>query len=193
MPAEPISPTDSQDSVPQAVPVWQRRWVVGALGAAAASAGLGLAWWNFSDQAADSEPVPGFWGLQWDTPGGAILQAASFRGRPLLINFWATWCPPCIEELPLINRFFHEHRANGWQVLALAVDRLAPVQSFLSKNPLDFPVGMAGLNGTDLGRALGNLTGGLPFSVVVGQQGGVLKRKLGRLTEADLGVWSRLK
>jgi thiol-disulfide isomerase/thioredoxin len=131
--------------------------------------------------------------MQWDTPQGGRVAMESFRGRPLLINFWATWCTPCVEELPLINDFYRQNKANGWQVLALAVDRLAPVQSFMQKLPLDFPVGMAGATGTELGRGLGNLAGGLPFSVVLSGGGLVLQRKLGRLTHEDLASWLRLK
>jgi thiol-disulfide isomerase/thioredoxin len=117
----------------------------------------------------------------------------SFRGRPLLLNFWATWCTPCVEELPLINDFYRQNKANGWQVLGLAVDKLAPVQAFLQKMPLDFAIGMAGLTGAELGRGLGNLAGGLPFSVVLGSDGMGAQRKLGRLTAADLASWVRLK
>lgn len=138
-------------------------------------------------------PVEGLWDLAWDTPQGTTLSMASFRGRPLLLNFWATWCPPCVEELPLINAFYQENKAKGWQVLGLAVDSLAPVQLFLKKMPLDFPLGLAGLSGAELGRNLGNLTGGLPFSVVLGADGQVLQRKLGRLKAADLAAWVRLK
>ncbi len=117
----------------------------------------------------------------------------SFQGRPLLVNFWATWCAPCVEELPLINDFYRQNKANGWQVIGLAVDKLASVQTFLQKMPLDFPVGMAGLGGTELSRALGNLVGGLPFSVVLGGDGSLMQRKMGRLTPADLSAWVRLK
>ena len=66
-----------------------------------------------------------------------MVKLADFRGKPLLINFWATWCPPCIEELPLINDFYVKNKANGWQVLGLAVDKPSSVQSFLKRMPLD--------------------------------------------------------
>jgi thiol-disulfide isomerase/thioredoxin len=131
--------------------------------------------------------------MQWDSPKGGIVRASSFRDQPLLINFWATWCPPCIEELPLIDTFYRENRTHGWGVLALAVDRLVPVQSFLAANAFDFPVGMATLSGIELGRSLGNLSGGLPFSVVIGKDGMVLQRKMGRLKADELQLWSRLK
>ena len=118
---------------------------------------------------------------------------AALRGRPLLINFWATWCPPCVEELPLINAFFNQNKVNGWQVIGLAVDKPSSVKTFLTKTPLDFPIGLAGMSGTELGKALGNLSGGLPFSVVLGADGVVVQRKMGRLTPDDLVQWVSLK
>jgi thiol-disulfide isomerase/thioredoxin len=172
-----------------------RRWLLGATAASAAALGAGLAWWRLPPPAmpAAAPPVDGFWDLQWDSPQGGRVSMESFRGRPLLINFWATWCAPCVEELPLINNFYRQNKANSWQVLALAVDRLTSVQSFLQKMPLEFPVGMAGASGSELGRALGNLAGGLPFSVVLSGDGLVVQRKLGCLTPEDLASWLRLK
>lgn len=187
--------TDPESSLHQALRV-PRRAVLG-LAALAAAAGSGVAWWRgrgVAPQAGASAPLgEAFWSLQWETPQGNPLPMRSFVGHPVLLNFWATWCPPCVEELPLINEFYRQNKVNGWQVLGLAVDKTAPVQSFLQKMPLDFPVVMAGLSGADLARSLGNLAGGLPFSVVLGSEGGVLHRKLGRLTASELAEWSGLK
>ncbi|MGI9135240.1 MAG: TlpA family protein disulfide reductase [Rhodoferax sp.] len=156
-------------------------------------AGAGFAWWRTGAAAVSGVPVPDFWGQGWDAPDGSRVAAAAFRGRPLLVNFWATWCPPCIEELPLINAFFRENSANGWQVLALAIDQVPAVQAFLAKNRLDFAVAMGGSGGAALARSLGNLAGGLPFSVVLGSDGSLLQRKLGRISVDDLAVWRGLK
>lgn len=189
------APNSVPDSAPSGATPPNRRAVLGATAAAAAILGVGAALWRAQtpDQPAPTAPVDGFWSMQWDQPQGGTLSMQAFQGRPLLVNFWATWCAPCVEELPLINDFYRQNKANGWQVLGLAIDQLKPVQSFLQKMPLDFPVGMAGMAGAELGRGLGNVAGGLPFSVVLGSNGMVLQRKLGRLHVEDLANWVRLK
>jgi hypothetical protein len=88
---------------------------------------------------------------------------SSFRGKLLLVNFWATWCPPCVEELPLLDYFFQENRDKNIQVLGLAVDQPSKVRDWLQATPLHFPVGMAGMGGTELSKSLGNLAGSLPL------------------------------
>jgi thiol-disulfide isomerase/thioredoxin len=176
-----------------ASPSVRRRWVVGGIAAAAAAAGLGLAAWRHS-KAGD----PGgerlqadFWKAHYDRPEGGRLDFASLRGKPLLLNFWATWCPPCIEELPMIDGFFRDQAVNGWQVVGLAIDRPEAVRKFLARTPVSFPVGIAGLQGTDLVRQLGNTAGGLPFTLVVAADGSVATRKMGQLKPADLDAWRR--
>ena len=172
-----------------------RRGILLGAGALAAGLGMGMAWWRSQAVAAapSVEPIPGFWGQQWSTPQGAPLLLQSFRGKPLLINFWATWCPPCIDELPLINSFYKQNRANGWQVIGLAIDKPNSVLAFLQKMPLDFPVAVEPLNGSDIARQMGNPSGSLPFSVAISAQGGIVQRKLGRMKQEDLDLWAQLK
>ena len=175
-------------------PEGSRRVLTVGVAAAAALVGSGLGWWFHRRTADPDTAVPqGFWEQQWPGLAGPAVHMADFRGRPILINFWATWCPPCVEELPLINDFYKKNAANGWQVLGLAVDKQEAVESFLARRPLDFTVAMAGMGGAELSRSMGNLAGGLPFSIALAGDGRVLQRKIGKLTEADLGAWAGLK
>jgi thiol-disulfide isomerase/thioredoxin len=139
--------------------------------------------------AAAETAAAGFWSQTWDTPDGRPVSAAELRGRPLLLNFWATWCPPCVEELPILDAFHTRQREAGWQLLGLAVDQPSAVRAFLRQRPLGFPIGLAGLGGTELSRTLGNAKGGLPFSVLFDRAGRLVERKLGRLQPADLERW----
>ncbi|HBH39541.1 MAG TPA: hypothetical protein DDX06_14290 [Curvibacter sp.] len=171
----------------------RRRALYGVAAAVAGLAGTGLAWWRYTPAALDEGVAQQLWGLELDTPAGTRLAMLSLRGRPLLINFWATWCPPCVEELPLLDAFYRENAAKGWQVLGIAVDKLTPVQSFLGRQPLAFPVVLAGMEGLTLSKNLGNQAGGLPFSVLFGADGVILHRKIGKLSEQDLKLWRELQ
>lgn len=175
----------------------RRRVIFGTVAACAALGGASLAWWQqppAADQGSDDVLAASkFWTLEFESPDGKSVSMASFKGKPLLINFWATWCPPCVEELPLIDRFYQENSKTGWQVLGLAVDQRAAVNGFLGKMPLSFSIALAGLSGVDLSKSLGNLSGGLPFTVVVGSGGAVLHRKMGRVSLEDLSAWQQLK
>ncbi|WP_066252942.1 TlpA family protein disulfide reductase [Hydrogenophaga flava] len=170
----------------------RRTLLMAGLGAAAAAAGAGVAWWRLRPGPVLGEAENQFWASAFPHVAGAPVSMAGFRGRPLLVNFWATWCPPCVEELPLINTFYKEHSAQGWQVLGLAVDQAAPVSRFLTRLPLDFPVALAGFAGSDMARSLGNPSGALPFSVVFGVDGSVLHRKLGKVSAEELTQWAQL-
>lgn len=171
----------------------RRRWLYAGVAGAAAVAGAGVAWWKFQPHAMESEAEKALWAMEFETPDGAALPLKPYLGKPLLINFWATWCAPCVEELPMLNAFYREQAPKGWQVVALAIDQPSSVRKFLAKLPLAFPVGLAGMQGTDLGRSLGNLTGGLPFTVVLGGKGRVLHRKMGQVTAQDLQQWATLR
>ncbi|MFT4242156.1 MAG: TlpA disulfide reductase family protein [Acidovorax sp.] len=171
----------------------RRRLLYAGVAGAAALGGAGLAWWKLQPHALAPDAEQALWGLEFEQPQGGTLALKVLAGRPLLLNFWATWCPPCVEELPMLNTFHRQHAAHGWQVLGLAVDRPDAVRKFLQRIPLDFPVGLAGMGGTQLARSLGNLTGGLPFTVVLGADGRIVQRKMGQVTPQDLQLWAALR
>jgi thiol-disulfide isomerase/thioredoxin len=165
---------------------------MGVAAVAATAAGVGVAWWRHTPQEVLSEAETQFWGTELTDPQGQPLDLAAFRGHPTLVNFWATWCPPCVEELPMLNAFHTAHGPQGWRVVGLAVDQPKAVQTFMQRLPLNFPVGMAGFNGVELSRILGNPNGGLPFSVVFDRAGVVRHQKVGKVTESDLTAWAQL-
>ena len=189
-PAESFAPVSPDASAPSAA---RRRLLYAGVAGAAALGGAGFAWWKFQPHAVEPGVEQALWGLEFEAPAGSTVAMKSLAGKPLLLNFWATWCPPCVEELPMLNAFYREQSAKGWQVLGLAIDQPSAVRKFLTRIALDFPVGLAGLGGTDLGRSLGNLTGGLPFTVVLGEEGKVLHRKMGQVTAQDLQLWAGLR
>lgn len=171
----------------------RRRWLYAAVAGAAALSGAGLAWWKYRLGTVQEGADADLWQASFDTPSGGVLAMSGFKGRPLLLNFWATWCPPCIDELPLLDAFYKENSTNGWQVLGLAIDKPAAVRGFLGKVPVSFPTALAGLQGTELGKSLGNVGGGLPFTIVFGPDGSVRHRKMGKITAQDLDSWREFK
>lgn len=192
MPTPESAPVDAAQTLP-AQNASRRRLLTGGVAAAALAAGAGWAWWRHRLAEPSSPALDGLWSQAFTAPGGqAEVRMQAFQGKPLLLNFWATWCPPCVEELPMLNQFYEAQRAKGWQVVGLAVDQDAAVQRFLQRTPLNFPVGIAGMSGTQLTRDLGNSAGGLPFTVVFGRQGDVQHRKMGQLLASDLQNWASL-
>ena len=171
----------------------RRRWLAGGVALAAAAAGAWVAWEQTRDMATNDEALQAFWDLQLMQPDGGQMALSSLRGKPVLVNFWATWCPPCVREMPLINQFAQSQAARGAhavQVLGIAVDQAANVNRWIARQPLAFPVVLAGAGGVSMTRTLGNISGGLPFTILFDAQGQVQQRKIGELSEQDLAQWA---
>ena len=171
----------------------QRRdwfWAAG-VAAVAAVGGAGYAALRSRGSAGDFAAADAaLWSQAFDTPAGTRLALDDFRGKALVVNFWATWCPPCIREMPALERFQRSHAERGWQVIGLAVDHAEPVRKFVELSRISFPVGLAGFAGIELSRRLGNVAGGLPFTLVVSRDRRVLQRRIGETNEAELERWA---
>lgn len=165
-------------------------WFALAAAAGGLAAGAG-AWWHTESRSPSTSTLPGsgVWSARFATLDGAPLDMRSLLGRPLVLNFWATWCPPCVVELPLLDAFHARHREAGWQVLALAVDEAEAVGRFVASHGLRLPVAVAGVAGLELARTLGNTQGGLPFTVLFDRAGEVRRQHLGVVTAELLDEW----
>lgn len=165
-----------------------RRLALAAVALTAAGAG---AWYAARRHQLSEPELTSFWEHSFPAPDGTTLALASLRGRPLLVNFWATWCPPCLQEMPDLDRLQATHAARGLQVVGLALEEAAPVRQFLAKRPVGFAIGLAGTAGVALTRQLGNDKGGLPFTAVFDRSGELRHRKLGQSHFAELDGWVR--
>ncbi|MFO1339751.1 MAG: TlpA disulfide reductase family protein [Burkholderiaceae bacterium] len=169
---------------------WARRALLAGAGLGALAAGWGLHRWR-QQATLPADELQAFWAQELSTPTGASLPMRALRGRPLVVNFWATWCPPCVKEMPELDRFAKEFAGRGWQVLGVAIDQPEPVKAFLDHTPVSFPVVLAGTDGLAWVRRLGNEAGGLPFSVQWSAEGLVVRRKLGATDFEELAGWAR--
>lgn len=123
--------------------------------------------------------------------GNLVEMPTRFAGRPLLINFWASWCGPCIREMPELQRFAAEQGANGTQVVGIALDDADAVRAFLKHTPVTYPILLEAPGPADAGVSLGNPKGVLPYSVLVSADGRLLKQRIGPFAEGEIAAWAR--
>ena len=117
---------------------------------------------------------------------GAPRSLSEWSGRVLVLNFWATWCAPCREEIPMLMASREKYARSGLEVVGIAIDLASKVSEFAREMRINYPILVADAGGLDLMRKLGNTAGGLPYTVVVDQQGNPTRRKLGALSRAEL-------
>ena len=109
------------------------------------------------------------------------------QGKVLVVNFWATWCTPCRDEIPELMKIQERLGANGVEVVGIAVDNAAKVRDFAAEMHISYSVLIAGAEALAISRDLGNRAGVLPFTVVLNRSGNVAFAHAGGLTEAILG------
>jgi len=156
--------------------------ILGAIGAGAAVAGalLGALALQAQSGAADLLAAP------FRDLSGARRTLREWRGRVVLCNFWATWCAPCREEIPMLVAVREVFAAKGAEIVGIGIDQAAKVEEFARTYGVTYPMLIAEADAIELMRRLGNALGGLPYTVVVDRVGAVAHRRLGALTRAEV-------
>lgn len=109
-----------------------------------------------------------------------------WRGKVIVLNFWATWCPPCREEIPLLVKLQKKYGEDGLQVIGVAIDNKTAVMLFRQSAGMNYPILMGDDDTLQLLARYGNSTGSLPYSVVIDRTGSIVVRKLGPFTDIEL-------
>src|SRR5690625_1477294 len=125
-----------------------------------------------------------FYDLELPDAAGQPRRVSEFLGKPMVLNFWATWCPPCVKEMPDLD--YLQSKYPGVTVVGLAVDTADNVRKFSEKVPVSYPVLVAGHGGIQLMKDMGNPRGGLPYTILFDAQGQPVQELIGQINRDEL-------
>ncbi len=126
-------------------------------------------------------------------PSTSAALADAAGGKPMLINFWASWCGPCIREIPELVHFAESEHGKAYTVVGIALDEPAAAKAFIDRFKMSYPQFWDDIGPRDSSVALGNPAGALPYSVLVGADGTLLKQKIGPFAEGEIARWVDVK
>ncbi|SPU49185.1 thiol:disulfide interchange protein [Bordetella trematum] len=115
---------------------------------------------------------------------GQAQSLSQWRGQPMVINFWATWCKPCVKEMPELQAI-HE-KAGKVRFVGIGVDTADNMRKFVEKVPVSYPLLVMGAGALELLRGLGNPSGGLPFTLILNADGSIRQKILGQIDPVSL-------
>lgn len=153
------------------------------------AAGLGAAWWKLDTSTEARRRADTLFTRSYQDSAGQEQSLAQWRGRWLVVNFWATWCPPCIKEMPDLQKVSDEYAARGVTVVGLGIDNPSAIRAFQQQYSLRLPLLLAGFDGSELARELGNESGALPYTLLIDPKGRIVETRLGLLDAAELRRW----
>lgn len=139
-------------------------------------------WWQTQLPQLSNSPAP-------ILPARAVARSThsfeQYRGKPLVIHFWAPWCSHCVQEIETLAILYKEYAPSGLQFIGIAVDSASHVAQFTQTTPIPYPLYIAGFGGIELARGFGNAQGGLPFTVILNKTGEIHYTALGRRSAAE--------
>lgn len=164
-----------------------QKWVWGLAGSLALIAGIGLGTVHYrSRDLPTAQAVAALTSKQFGDLEGGKYTLSKWRGKVLVVNFWATWCAPCLYEIPNLMRAQARLGPAGLQIVGLALDSPENARSYAGQVKMNYPVVLAGMETIELARALGNRAGVLPYTVILDRAGRLLTTHVGILAEEDL-------
>lgn len=168
----------------------RRALLVAGVGGVAAAAGYFANAWRIGTMGsavdANADPAAAILGSTLNTLDGVPQTLAAWRGRILVINYWATWCAPCREEIPLFVRLQQEYAAKNVQFIGIAIDQPDKIRDFAKEFNINYPLLIAGLDAVELSRKAGNKAGVLPYTLVLDRAGKIAASLVGGISEARM-------
>jgi len=153
------------------------------------SAGAGFGAWRWHQATAATKAAERRPDLALQDLDGKPHRLSEWDGKLVLLNFWATWCAPCLKEIPLLVEAQRQHGARGLQIVGVAVDEVDPVRSFAQRLKINYPVMAGGPEVYDAMHDLGAELEALPFSVLIAPDGRIVDRTSGDLSAEELKEW----
>ena len=165
----------------------KRQWaLLISAGLIAAILGIGLSSFKHRTTEAKDQAVELFLKEELKGPDGAIHATKEWRNKILVLNFWASWCPPCVEEMPTLAKTYSLYKDKNVLFVGIGVDSPSNIRQFIETTIISYPIVLGGLGGNDINKMLGNPSGALPFTVVINAKGNIAGTKLGKISEDEL-------
>jgi len=165
----------------------RRQWIIiVAISFLALFGGVMTSQWISKTGLASEPAIKAFFANPWQSPDGKTLDTQNWQGKVLVVNFWASWCPPCVEEMPTLDKLQKEFLQQNVLFVGIGIDSPSNIREFLSKTPVAYPIVIGGLEGSNLSKQLGNSQGALPYTIIINAKGKSTYSKLGKISEEDI-------
>ena len=165
----------------------RRQWIIiTGISLLALFAGVLTSQWIYKTSLASDPAIKAFLSNPWQTPDGKAADTHQWQGKVLVVNFWASWCPPCVEEMPTLDLLQKEFLQQNVLFVGIGIDSPSNIRQFLEMTPVSYPILIGGMEGSAIAKQMGNTQGALPYTVIINTKGKSTFSKLGKISEEEL-------